>query len=208
MWKAEEQAERSELKFLLKLFSKSLQGRWCPVGTVQRLTESADEKGQRPTTLPLWRAAQERKLGKQRSAFPGRPSAWALHSRGLHPGQFAPWGGELRSRLCEPLTHVRGGSGLPSQSPNGASSPEGGAKSRLPLWGRCHAKGMTERAACQRLTRSCPRAGDEKMGELAGNPGFMRVWQLPQVRELPRKAAALSPRTASTPSREEVRKPA
>ena len=26
--------------------------------------------------------------------------------------------------------------GLPSQSPNGASSPEGGAKSRLPLWGR------------------------------------------------------------------------
>ena len=36
--------------------------------------------------------------------------------------------------------------GLPSQSPNGDSSPEGGAKSRLPLWGRCHAKGMTERA--------------------------------------------------------------
>ena len=27
-----------------------------------------------------------------------------------------------------------------------ASSPKGGAKSRLPLWGRCHAKGMTERA--------------------------------------------------------------
>ena len=36
--------------------------------------------------------------------------------------------------------------GLPSQSPNGDSSPEGGAKSRLPPWGRCHAKGMTERA--------------------------------------------------------------
>ena len=31
---------------------------------------------------------------------------------------------------------MRGASGLPSQSPNGASSPKGGAKSRLPLWGR------------------------------------------------------------------------
>ena len=29
---------------------------------------------------------------------------------------------------------------LPSQSPNGASSPKGGAKSRLPLWGRCPPK--------------------------------------------------------------------
>ena len=26
-------------------------GRWCPVGTVQRLTEAAAEKGQRPTVL-------------------------------------------------------------------------------------------------------------------------------------------------------------
>ena len=31
--------------------------------------------------------------------------------------------------------------------PPGRSGPEGRAKSRLPLWGRCHAKGMTERAA-------------------------------------------------------------
>ena len=29
---------------------------------------------------------------------------------------------------------------MPSQSPNGASSPEGRAKSRLPLWGRCPPK--------------------------------------------------------------------
>ena len=82
------------------------------------------------------RAAQERKLGKQRSVFPGRPSAWALNSRpwqlaaarahqaasararGLHPwqfaargraGQFTPWSGELRSRLCKPPAHVRAG---------------------------------------------------------------------------------------------------
>ena len=65
-----------------------------------------------------------------------RPSAWALNSRpwqfaiarahrtasararGLHPwqfaargraGQFAPWSGELRSRLCKPPAHVRAG---------------------------------------------------------------------------------------------------
>ena len=30
-----------------------LGGRWCPVGTVQRLTEPAGEKGQSPTALPL-----------------------------------------------------------------------------------------------------------------------------------------------------------
>ena len=53
-----------------------------------------------------------------------------------------------------------------------------------------------------------PRAEDEKMGELAGNLGSMRVWQLPQVRELTRKTAAFSPRAAATPPCEGVRKPA
>ena len=48
---------------------------------------------------------------------------------------------------------MRAAGELPSQSPSGDSSPRGGAKSRLPLWGRCHAKGMTERARCQRLPR-------------------------------------------------------
>ena len=59
---------------------------------------------------------------------------------------------------------VRAAGKLPSQSPSGDSSPEGGAKSRLPLWGalvpsghrsafdrasrrECHAKGMTKRAS-------------------------------------------------------------
>ena len=32
---------------------------------------------------------------------------------GLHPRQFAPWGGELRSRLCKRKTHVRAGGRLP-----------------------------------------------------------------------------------------------
>ena len=33
----------------------------------------------------------------------------SARARGLHPRQFAPWGGELRSRLCEPLARVRAG---------------------------------------------------------------------------------------------------
>ncbi len=47
--------------------------------------------------------------------FLSRRSAWAVNSRGLHPGQFAPGGGELRSRLYEPLAHVRGGGYLPGK---------------------------------------------------------------------------------------------
>ena len=86
----------ASVKFLVKLFSKSLR-------LVRRSL----------TPLPLWRAAHEEKLGKQGlcPAFPGR------------------WGS------C-PLSH----------GCRRASSPKGGAKSRLPLWGRCHAFGMTERA--------------------------------------------------------------
>ena len=94
----------ASVKFLVKLFSKSLR-------LVRRSL----------TPLPLWRAAHEEKLGKQGlcPAFPGR------------------WGS------C-PLSH----------GCRRASSPRGGAKSRLPLWGRCHAKGMTERATRQRPAQS------------------------------------------------------
>ena len=43
-------------------------------------------------------------------------------SRGLHPWQFAPWGGELRSRLCKQLAHVRAAGGETVSSPcSGAS---------------------------------------------------------------------------------------
>src|SRR5699024_10387423 len=51
------------------------------------------------------------------------------------------------------------------------TAPEPAGESVMPLAGR------------RGPTKSCPRAGDENMGELAENPGFMRVWQLPQVRE-------------------------
>ena len=44
--------------------------------------------------------------------------------------------------LAAPSHGLCGNAGkLPSQSPNGASSPRGGAKSRLPLWGRCPRRG-------------------------------------------------------------------
>ena len=52
-------------------------------------TEPAGETSA-PRPCPYGRAAQERKLGKQRSVFPGRRSASAVNSRGLHPGQFTP----------------------------------------------------------------------------------------------------------------------
>ena len=97
-------------------------GRWCPVGTVQRLVSAAASVGDGRSPLGCitragrreWTRVSEDGEGK----LPAAPSYGLCGSAG----------------------------GLPSQSPNGDSSPEGGAKSRLPLWGRCHAKGMTERA--------------------------------------------------------------
>ena len=47
---------------------------------------------------------------------------------------FVNGGGKLPAAPSHGLCGSAGG--LPSQSPNGDSSPEGGAKSRLPLWGR------------------------------------------------------------------------
>ena len=45
--------------------------------------------------------------GRQATLAPVQEDS--ARARGLHPGQFAPGGGELRSRLYEPLAHVRGG---------------------------------------------------------------------------------------------------
>ena len=78
----------------------------------------------------------EKKLGKQRSVFPGRWGTKKVASR------------KLGSKA----------SGVPSQSPNGASSPKGGAKSRLPLWGALVPSG--HRSALDRAgRRECPRRG-------------------------------------------------
>ena len=81
-----------------------------------------------------WQLAAAR--AHQAASARPRPSAWAVNSRpwqlaiarahrtasarqrGSHPrqfaargraGQFAPWSGELRSRLCKPPAHVRAG---------------------------------------------------------------------------------------------------
>ena len=124
----------------------------------------------------------EKKPGKQRSVFPGRWGTKKVASR------------KLGSKA----------SGVPSQSPNGASSPKGGAKSRLPLWGRCPRRGRrgqpapaahvrysldeherqlaAQGANCQgcnpresRAQALGPRAEDGKMRQLPKKLGFMRV---------------------------------
>ena len=51
--------------------------------------------------------------GRQATLAPVQEDS--ARARGLHPGQFAPGGGELRSRLYEPLAHVRGGGYLPGK---------------------------------------------------------------------------------------------
>ena len=101
-----------------------------------------------------WRAA----LSVTADAVPapprGEPSRCAAESLQKAKSRLPPWGRWTRvsedggGKVPAAPSHGLCGSagGLPSQSPNGDSSPEGGAKSRLPLWGRCHAKGMTERA--------------------------------------------------------------
>ena len=78
--------------------------------------------------------------------------------------RLPPWGRWTRvsedgeGKLPAAPSHGLCGSAgeLPSQSPSGDSSPEGRAKSRLPLWGRCHAFGMTERAPRGQLLGTPP----------------------------------------------------
>ena len=84
----------------------------------------------------------------------GEPSRCATKSLRKTKSRLPLWGrwtrvsedGEGQVPAAPSHGLCRSAGELPSQSPNGASSPKGGAKSRLPLWGRCHAKGMTERA--------------------------------------------------------------
>ena len=101
----------------------------------------------------------------------GEPSMCAAKSLQKAKSRLPLWGRWTRvsedggGKVPAAPSHGLCGSagGLPSQSPNGDSSPEGGAKSRLPLWGalvpsghrsaldragrrECHAFGMTERA--------------------------------------------------------------
>ena len=58
---------------------------------------------------------------------------------------------------------------LPSQSPNGASSPKGGAKSRLPLWGALVPSG--HRSALDRAgRREWTRVSEDGEGKLPASP--------------------------------------
>ena len=83
----------------------------------------------------------------------GEPSRCAAESLQKAKSRLPPWGRWTRvsedgeGKLPAAPSHGLCGSagGLPSQSPNGDSSPEGGAKSRLPLWGRCPRRGRRGR---------------------------------------------------------------
>ena len=114
----------------------------------------------------------EKKLGKQRSAFPGRRRTEKVASRKL--------GGEPAA--C-PLRHDFGMTPPPKGEAR-LGSPLGG---RYVPVGRCPAadqggsrdagtaSAVTERASGQRLARSCPRAGNREMRQLPKKLGFMRV---------------------------------
>ena len=86
-------------------------GRWCPVGTVQRLVSAAASVGDGRSPLGCITRAGRREWTRVSEDGGGKVPAAPSHG------------------LCGSA------GGLPSQSPNGDSSPEGGAKSRLPLWG-------------------------------------------------------------------------
>ena len=76
------------------------------------------------------------------------------HRRGVQP-PVSPAGSGAVCQWQTSSTDRRGSGDRPlGNVPPGRSGPQGGAKSRLPLWGRCHAFGMTERATCPRRARA------------------------------------------------------
>ena len=65
--------------------------------------------------------------GRQATLAPVQEDS--ARARGLHPRQFAPGGGELRSRLYEPLAHVRGGGIFRTKEPGRQFQGRGAAGS-------------------------------------------------------------------------------
>ena len=78
--------------------------RWrtCAAGVISQANMPHGSAGQFAGVAP--RAI--RANGRQATLAPVQEDS--ARARGLHPRQFAPGGGELRSRLYEPLAHVRG----------------------------------------------------------------------------------------------------
>ena len=65
--------------------------------------------------------------GRQATLAPVQEDS--ARARGLHPRQFAPGGGDLRSRLYEPLAHVRGGGIFRTKEPGRQFQGRGAAGS-------------------------------------------------------------------------------
>ena len=109
----------------------------CPLS---RLTATAPPRGE-----PSMCATKSLRKAKSRLPLWGRWTRVSEDGEGKLPA--APSHG-----LC-------GSAGeLPSQSPNGDSSPEGRAKSRLPPWGRCPPVGGGEGNLPAARTIPCPPA--------------------------------------------------
>ena len=85
---------------------------------------------------------------------PGATFGWPSQSRLRRASVSAAASGAV-CQWQTSSTDRRGSGDRPlGNVPPGRSGPKGGAKSRLPLWGRCHAFGMTERATCPRRARA------------------------------------------------------
>ena len=123
----------SQVKFRSTLF-KGLRGRWCPVGTVQRLTEPAGEKGQSPTALTLWGVSL--KKARETAKRLSRPVAPRPLSHGCRRASVSA--AASVGRWATSHRDVAAPKGEPSrQLTRGLQK----AKSRLPLWGRCPRRG-------------------------------------------------------------------
>ena len=135
------------------------------------------------------RAAQERKLGKQRSVFPGRWGTRKVAARSpLRPpleGTSPKGGGEtkfsvnfwLRTYLAPPLGAATSRWDVAQRPVSAAASVGAG---RLPLADSTRGGSRdagTAAAVTERVNPSCPRAEDKKSDKLSKNPGNMRAPQ-------------------------------
>ena len=140
-------------------------GRWCPVGTVQRRP--------RRQPRPLMASSMPRRFPPSFPVTPPQACAalWYKRRRGDTElcGALASCPLSRLAATASRLLALSVTAAAVPAPPKGEPSRQltrslQKAKSRLPLWGRCHAFGMTERARCQRPLRmgcvealaSCP----------------------------------------------------
>ena len=87
--------------------------RWrtCAAGVISQANMPHGSAGQFAPLGPgpQWGPSRTDRAGRRDARFARAHRTTSARARGLHPRQFAPGGGELRSRLYEPLARVRAG---------------------------------------------------------------------------------------------------